>query len=50
MGYFMAADDNKKKALELAISHIEKHFGEGSIMTLGKHQAANRFPVAYEVV
>lgn len=27
----------KKKALELAISHIEKQFGQGSIMTLGKH-------------
>lgn len=27
----------KKKALELALSHIEKQFGEGSIMTLGKH-------------
>jgi len=27
----------KKKALELAISHIEKQFGEGSIMSLGDH-------------
>lgn len=27
----------KKKALELAISHIEKQFGDGAIMTLGKH-------------
>lgn len=34
----MAAEDNaKKKALELALSHIEKQFGEGSIMSLGKH-------------
>lgn len=41
----MAADEGKKKALELAISHIEKHFGEGSIMTLGKHQAANEISV-----
>jgi recombination protein RecA len=33
---------NKKKALELAISHIQKQFGEGAIMALGKHhQAAN---------
>lgn len=30
-------DQAKKKALELAISHIEKQFGDGSIMTLGKH-------------
>lgn len=35
------ADMNKKKALELAISHIQKQFGEGAIMALGKHQAAN---------
>jgi recombination protein RecA len=34
------SDNAKKKALELAISHIEKQFGEGSIMTLGKHSAA----------
>lgn len=27
----------KKKALELAISHIEKQFGQGAIMSLGKH-------------
>ena len=27
----------KKKALELAISHIEKQFGSGSIMSLGSH-------------
>lgn len=41
----MAAEDGKKKALELAISHIEKHFGEGSIMTLGKHQATKEISV-----
>lgn len=29
----------KKKALELAISHIEKQFGEGAIMSLGAHSA-----------
>ena len=28
---------SKKKALELAISHIEKHFGTGAIMSLGSH-------------
>ncbi|MEX0961257.1 MAG: recombinase RecA [Simkaniaceae bacterium] len=30
-------DNGKKKALELAISHIEKQFGEGAIMSLGHH-------------
>ncbi|NGX50980.1 MAG: Protein RecA [Chlamydiae bacterium] len=30
-------DAAKKKALELALSHIEKQFGEGSIMSLGDH-------------
>lgn len=33
-------DTAKKKALELAISHIQKQFGEGAIMALGKHSAA----------
>ncbi|PCI77668.1 recombinase RecA, partial [Candidatus Aerophobetes bacterium] len=28
-------DSAKKKALELALSHVEKQFGEGSIMRLG---------------
>jgi recombination protein RecA len=32
-------DAGKKKALEAAISLIEKQFGEGSVMTLGKHSA-----------
>jgi recombination protein RecA len=32
---------NKKKALELAISHIQKQFGEGAIMTLGKHSTTH---------
>src|SRR5690625_1421111 len=27
----------RKKALEAAVAYIEKQFGEGSIMTLGKH-------------
>ncbi|NDD58253.1 MAG: recombinase RecA [Chlamydiae bacterium] len=35
----------KKKALELAISHIEKQFGQGSIMTLGKHSATKEIGV-----
>jgi recombination protein RecA len=35
----------KKKALETAISHIRKQFGEGTIMALGKHSASNRIDV-----
>jgi len=30
-------DAAKKKALDLAISHIEKQFGDGAIMSLGDH-------------
>ncbi len=40
-----SGDQNKKKALELAIAHIEKQFGDGSIMTLGKHQSTRKFEV-----
>lgn len=40
-----SVDQNKKKALELAIAHIEKQFGDGAIMTLGKHQSSRRFDV-----
>ena len=29
--------EDKKKALEIALAHIEKSFGEGSIMTLGNN-------------
>lgn len=32
-------DTAKKKALELAIAHIEKQFGDGAIMSLGKNSA-----------
>lgn len=32
-------DSGKKKALEAAISLIEKQFGEGSVMTLGKYSS-----------
>lgn len=32
----MSQNDGKKKALELAISHIQKQFGDGAIMSLGK--------------
>lgn len=35
----MAEDLGRKKALDAAIAHIEKQFGDGAIMTLGKHSA-----------
>lgn len=35
----------KKKALELAIAHVEKQFGEGSIMTLGQASASREIPI-----
>ena len=38
-------DPMKKKALEAALSQIEKQFGEGSIMTLGKHSASRELAV-----
>lgn len=38
-------DQARKKALEAAIAHIEKQFGEGSIMTLGKHSANREISV-----
>ncbi len=41
----MAGDDNRDKALELAFSQIEKQFGKGSIMRLGKAQAQIGVPV-----
>jgi recombination protein RecA len=41
----LAQDTNKKKALELAISHIQKQFGDGAIMTLGKHALNNGLSV-----
>lgn len=38
-------DNGKKKALELAIQHIEKQFGDGAIMTLGKHSSTREISV-----
>jgi recombination protein RecA len=38
-------DAGKKKALELAISQIQKQFGEGAIMALGKHSATHGMSV-----
>lgn len=31
----------KKKALEIALSQIEKQFGKGSVMKLGEYKAMN---------
>lgn len=36
---------DRKKAIELAVSNIEKQFGEGSIMNLGKHTANREISV-----
>jgi recombination protein RecA len=35
----MQPDQERKKALELAVGHIKKQFGDGAIMSLGKHSA-----------
>jgi recombination protein RecA len=40
-----SADSGKKKALELAIAHIEKQFGQGSIMSLGKNSVNQKISV-----
>ena len=45
MSQQQSADSGKKKALELAISHIQKQFGEGAIMALGKHASAQGISV-----
>jgi recombination protein RecA len=38
-------EDNKSKALEAALSQIEKQFGKGSIMRLGEHEVARDIQV-----
>lgn len=40
-----APESERKKALDLAVSHIKKQFGDGAIMTLGKHSAEKEFGV-----
>ena len=40
-----STDNAKKKALDLAISLIEKQFGQGTIMALGKHSASKEISV-----
>lgn len=39
------ADLEKKKALELAVGHIKKQFGDGAIMSLGKHSSDREISV-----
>jgi recombination protein RecA len=36
---------DRKKALDAAVAHIEKQFGEGSIMSLGKHSSTREISV-----
>ncbi len=43
--HIMSNDLAKKKALDLAVAQIEKQFGSGSIMTLGKHSASKEISV-----
>ncbi len=38
-------DAEKKKALDLAVGHIKKQFGDGAIMTLGRHSVENEISV-----
>ena len=37
----MAVNNDKKKALDLALSQIEKQFGKGSVMRLGEGAKLN---------
>lgn len=39
------SEAERKKALELAKSHIRKQFGDGAIMTLGEHSSSKEFKV-----
>ena len=41
----MGANDDKRKALDLALSQIEKQFGKGSIMRLGQAEAQKNIDV-----
>ncbi len=38
-------ENSKKKALELALANIKKQFGDGAIMSLGKHTSNNAIKV-----
>jgi len=39
------SDSERKKALDLAVGNIKKQFGEGSIMSLGKHSSEREVSV-----
>src|SRR3990170_4122717 len=41
----MAVDESKDRALELALTQIERQFGKGSIMRLGDKELALNVPV-----
>lgn len=41
----MAVDQERKKALDLALSHIRKQFGDGAIMSFGKHSLEREISV-----
>ena len=45
MGCLNVAQDTKSKALELALSQIEKQYGKGSIMKLGEEAISTDIPV-----
>ena len=38
-------DPAKRKALEHVFAHLEKQFGEGTIMTLGKHSKRKKVSI-----
>ncbi len=39
------SDQERKKALDLAVSHIKKQFGDGAIMSFGKHSSGREVSV-----
>ena len=41
----MAVDENRDRALELALTQIERQFGKGSIMRLGEKELALNVPI-----
>ena len=45
MSNFTTIDSNKQKALDLALSTIEKQFGKGAIMKLGSEPRTQKVPV-----
>src|SRR5262245_47709750 len=43
-GCEMGIDVNRERAIDLALSQIEKQFGKGAIMKLGEHGLAGEVP------